>query len=368
MKVIQVLPALQGGGVERGTLEIASALVSAGHESWVLSAGGQMVAELEDEGSIHVSWDISKKTPLTFFQVRKLRAWLQAGDFDILHVRSRMPAWIVWLAWRGMDPLTRPRLVSTVHGMHSVNRYSEIMTCGEQVVAVSESIQAYILENYPRADRAKVRLIYRGVDPAEFSRGYQADMDWKNSWYKQYPQLENQIVVTLPGRLTRLKGHLAFLEALATLRKNGLPIFAVIVGGEDPKRLAYAREVYEKASELDLKEQVVFAGHRRDMKEIYSVSNLVVSLSSKPESFGRTVLEALSLGVPVLGYAHGGVKEVLSYLFPDGLVEPNDECALVDKMTDLLTKNENIIKINDRYLLSEMKSRTLVLYEEMLRQ
>ena len=368
MKVLQVLPALQGGGVERGTLEIANALVSSGHESWVLSAGGQMVSELEDEGSVHVSWDISKKSPLTLFQVKKLRAWLQSGEFDILHVRSRMPAWLIWLAWRGMDPKTRPRLVSTVHGMHSVSRYSEIMTYGEQVVAVSESIQNYIFENYPRVNKAKVRLIYRGVNPAEFSRGYEADAAWQERWYQQYPQLKNQIVITLPGRLTRLKGHLAFLNALASLRKNGLPVFAVIVGGEDPKRLAYAREVYAKANEWGLDGKVVFAGHRSDMKEIYSVSNLVVSLSSKPESFGRTVLEALSLGVPVLGYAHGGVKEVLSSLFPDGLVEPNDERALVDRMKKLLTNDENIVKINDRYLLSEMKSQTLMLYAEMLKK
>lgn len=366
MKVMQVLPALESGGVERGTLEIARALVHAGHESWVLSAGGKLTAQLEAEGSGHVCWDLGRKSLLTFLQVRKLRRWLVEQRFDIIHVRSRMPAWVVWLAWRGMAPRSRPRLVSTVHGFYSVNRYSEIMTCGERVIAVSEAIRSYIAQNYPRVDQSRLRLIYRGIDPNEFPANFVASEHWQQTWYAAFPELKDQLVVTLPGRLTRLKGHGEFLKAIAALRAQGLAVKALIVGGEDPKRLSYAREIYQQVVTLGLQDAVVFCGARADMKEIYSVSNVVVSLSSKPESFGRTVLEALSMGVPVVAYAHGGVKEILEALFPEGQVALNDFEGLVSKLSRVLL-HKPPVRPNTHFLLSTMQDETLALYEELLR-
>jgi glycosyltransferase involved in cell wall biosynthesis len=366
MKVLQVLPSLEGGGVERGTLEIAAALVEAGHQSYVLSSGGRLVSELEKAGSLHVQWNIGDKTPLNLLQVKKLRRWLASQDFDIVHLRSRMPAWVVWLAWKKMDPRTRPRLVSTVHGLHSVNRYSEIVTCGERVIAVSEAVRAYILDNYPRTDPKKIELIYRGIDAQAFPFAYQADESWKDAWYQQYPQLKDRVVVTLPGRLTRLKGHLGFLEAISQLRARNIDIYGLIVGGIDLKRLTYAEEVKQRAIALGLEDYIIFAGQRNDMKEIYSVSSLVLSLSSKPESFGRTVLEALSMGIPVVAYDHGGVHEILSYLFPEGLVPLNDNESLIEKMKQVLLSPQPAIKPNDRFLLRDMRKHTISLYESMV--
>jgi glycosyltransferase involved in cell wall biosynthesis len=155
MKVLQVLPALDSGGVERGTLEIARALVAADHESWVVSAGGRLVSRLRRQGSQHIEWDLGRKNPLTLRHVPALRRWLRESAFDVVHLRSRMPAWLVWLAWRGMDPATRPRLVSTVHGLHSVSRYSAIVTCGERVIVVSDAVRRYVLDKLPTVRRAK---------------------------------------------------------------------------------------------------------------------------------------------------------------------------------------------------------------------
>ena len=366
MKVLQVLPSMEGGGVERGTLEIASALVEAGHNSYVLSSGGRLVSELEKAGTTHVTWNIGNKTPFNLLQVKKLRKWLASQHFDIIHVRSRMPAWVVWLAWKKMNPITRPRFVSTVHGLHSVNRYSAVMTYGERVIAVSETVRRYILENYPRTDPNKISLIYRGIDSKDFPFAFQADNDWKEAWYKQYPQLQGRLVVTLPGRLTRLKGHLNFLEAISKLRARNIDIYGLIVGGADPKRLAYAEEIKKRTIELGLRGHIIFTGQRHDIKEIYSVSNLVLSLSTKPESFGRTVLEALSMGIPVVAYDHGGVHEILSYLFPQGLVPLNDNACLVEKMVQLLSSPKIEIKPNDRFLLSDMKEHTISLYKSLL--
>ncbi|MCG8427573.1 MAG: glycosyltransferase, partial [Chromatiales bacterium] len=184
LKVVQVLPALDGGGVERGTLEVADALVQAGHESVVVSAGGRMVAELEGAGSRHVVWNLGKKSPLTLLQVPLVRRWLQRERADILHLRSRMPAWILWLAWCSLPVDQRPKLVTTVHGLYSVSGYSRIMCRGERVIAVSKTVENYIFQNYPQTEKERVRLIYRGVDPAAFPRGYRPEPAWLENWYR----------------------------------------------------------------------------------------------------------------------------------------------------------------------------------------
>ena len=365
LKILQVLPSLESGGVEKGTLEISSAIIHAGHQSYVMSAGGRLVSELEQSGTTHIEWNIGKKSLLNLFQVKKIRRWLQREQFDIVHVRSRMPAWVIWLAWNKMDPTTRPRLVSTVHGMHSVSKYSAIVTCGERVIAVSNSIQQYVLTNYPSCSPDKVKLIYRGVDASLFPFGYTPEEIWIDRWREQYPQTSNKLIVTLPGRLTRLKGHLVFLELIEKLRNNGLEVIGLIVGSEDPKRKQYAQEIHQKTEQLGLQNHIIFTGHRSDMREIYANSNLVLSLSNKPESFGRTVLEALSIGTPVIGYNHGGVAEILDALFPDGAIDMNNTQQLFERTRRILNQQHDPIIQNKKFLLSNMKSETLELYAEL---
>lgn len=387
MKVLQVLPALQGGGVETGTLEIAQALVTAGHESWVLSAGGRLVEPLVQNGSHHKHWDIGKKSLFTLRHVYKLRRWLAAERFDIVHVRSRMPAWITYLAWRQLPKSQRPRLVSTVHGLHSVNKYSAIMGCGERVIVVSETARHYILDNYPQIAPAKLTLIYRGVDPQHYPRGFTPSQEWLSRWHQQFPQLVSGVstesvdqsssqpssrtfsnqpfIVTLPGRITRLKGHLGFINIIEQLHRQGLPVQGLIVGGDDPKRMNYRNAIDEAIQQRGLSSLITFTGHRSDMREIYSQSNAVVSLSTKPESFGRTVLEALSIGTPVIGYAHGGVGEILDALYPYGAIAVNDEAGVSAALAQLHSGNTPTINTNQQFLLEHMQTQTLSLYSDL---
>jgi len=366
VKVLQVLPALDSGGVERGTLEIARALVAAGHESHVLSAGGRQVGRLRKEGSQHHDRALGKKSLLTLRHVPALRRWLREERLDIVHLRSRMPAWIVWLAWRGMDPQSRPRLVSTVHGLHSVSRYSRIVTCGERVIVVSEAVRRYVLDNYPQCPEDKLRLIYRGIDPLEFPRGHKPHHRWLQAWYAQYPQLLESRVLTLAGRLTRLKGHLDFIDIIGALRERGENVHGLVVGGEDPKRMAYARELYSTVSDRGLGPHITFCGHRSDLRDIYASSDVVLSLSRQPESFGRTVLEPLAEGTPVVGYAHGGVAEILAALYPRGAVPVGDRDAALEALLPILHGADGGPGVNTRFLLSRMCEETLAVYRELL--
>lgn len=362
LTVLQLLPELDSGGVERGTLEVAEALVVAGHRSLVISAGGRMVPALQAAGSEHLTWNIGRKSPFTARLVPRLRRLLQDQSVDIVHARSRVPAWVAYLAWRAMAPDRRPRFVTTAHGVYSVNRFSEIMARGECVIAVSESIRAYLRKSFPRTDMARVRVIHRGVDERLFPPGYQPATRWTADWYAAFPELKNNYVLTLPGRLTRLKGHDAFIRLLAVLAKSDNGVRGLIVGDADSSGKSYADGLREEVARRDL--PITFCGHRDDMREIYASSDLVLSLSSHPESFGRTVLEALSMGIPVLGFDHGGVGEVLAAAFPDGRVAVGDEQSLAAKVIHM--RNKPLRPATPvPFTLDAMLDKTLALYAEL---
>ena len=334
MKVIQVLPALEAGGVERGTLEIAAALVAAGHQSVVVSAGGRLVNELCQAGTQHVCWNIGRKRPATLLEVRRFRRWLAAQNADILHVRSRLPAWICWLAWRRLSEARRPRFVTTVHGLYSVNAYSAVMTRGERVIVVSDTARRYVVDNYPRTAENKLTRIFRGVDRTRYQPCFRPSARWLETWRADFPQLAGKRLVILPGRLTRLKGHHQFIEALAKLRATHGDVAGVAVGGAAPEHRALEEILKARAPWL------VFTGHRTDLREIMAISSAVVSFSTHPESFGRTVLEALMLGTPVVGYDHGGVGEILGQLFPAGRAVAGDAEDAAERLAVVLADEE----------------------------
>ena len=364
LTVLQLLPALESGGVERGTLELGAGLVAAGHRSLVLSGGGQLVSRLTGQGSEHIQWPIGKKSLWTLRLVRRLRRLLVDERVDILHARSRLPAWIAWLAWRGLPGPARPAFVTTVHGLYSVSRYSSIMTRGEAVIAVSEATQRYIFDNYPATDAQRVHRIEPGIDPKVYPYGYRPPESWMARWYQEFPFLLERQVLTLPGRITRLKGHLDFLQLLAKLVQADLPVYGLIVGAEDTAHAGYLREVRQTVNKLGLDGAVSFTGHRMDLRDILAVSNIVYSLSNKPESFGRTVREALSLGVPVVGYAHGGVGDTLATAYPQGSVPPGDIAVLEQVSRELL---EQPVEVSPAAFgtIQDMLDNTLALYQAL---
>ena len=364
LTVLQLLPALEGGGVERGTLEVARALVDAGHRSLVMSAGGRLVERLTDEGSEHIQWDIGRKHLATLRLVRPLRRLLRERQIDIVHVRSRVPAWVLELALRGMPASERPIRVSTVHGLYSVSHFSAVMTRGDAVIAVSETIRDYIQRHYPQCPPEHIHLIPRGVDPTEFPRGYRPNDDWRRAFFGQFPEARDRRLLVLPGRLTRLKGHHDFIDLIGALTARGQAVHGLIVGGEDPHRRAYAEELRQAVRDRHLEQHITFTGARADMREIYAISDLVFSLSSKPESFGRTVVEALTMETPVIGLDHGGVGEILTHLYPAGRVPLDDPAALL-ATTERLLDSAPAVPENHRYLLAHMQEQTLALYERL---
>jgi glycosyltransferase involved in cell wall biosynthesis len=366
MKVLQILPELNSGGVERGTLEIARALVQQGHQAVVVSNGGRLVGELEGIGARHVAMPVHRKSLKSLLQVRALRKVFEQEKPDIVHIRSRVPGWITWFAWRGMDPRTRPHLVSTVHGFYSVNAYSKIMTCGERVIAVSESIRDYILKNYPKVPAERIRVVPRGVQLDQYPRGFTPSADWLSAWRAGQPQCEGKVVLLLPGRITRLKGHEDFLNLIAGLKKAGVAAHGLVVGDTHPKKRAYLAELRARAEALGVGGDVSFLGHRSDVREIMAVSDIVYSLSQQPESFGRVTLETLALGRAFVGYDHGGVGEQLRPFFPAGCVKLGDQAGLLATTQRVLKERPQPGIIGEPYTLECMCRSTLAVYGELV--
>lgn len=366
MKVLQVLPELNAGGVERGTVELARYLIQSGHEAVVVSNGGALVAELEAAGARHLTLPVHRKSLKSLFHVRPLRQLLAREHPDILHIRSRIPGWLAWLAWRRLPPATRPQFVSTVHGFYSVNAYSAVMTRGERVIAVSDCVRAYITKNYPRTPGERIRVIPRGIEPELYFPTFQPAAAWRDQWAREFPQLAGKRLLTLPGRITRLKGHEDFLQLLAQLQCEGNHLHGLIVGDAHPRKQDYLAEIKNRVTKLGLDHHVTFTGHRRDLREILAITDLVFSLSTQPEAFGRTTLEALALGRPVVGYNHGGVSELLQKFFPRGAVAPGNQAALRKTTSELLTTPTAPGAVGAPYTLTAMCRGTVEVYHELV--
>lgn len=366
MKVMQLLPELNSGGVERGTLEIARALVAEGHESLVVSNGGRLVAQLEAEGSTHLTLAIHKKALSSLWQIRPLRQLIEQHQPDIVHVRSRVPAWLTHFALKGIPAARRPHLISTVHGFYSINRYSQIMTQAEKVIAVSDSVVKYITDNYKNCPAQDIVRIYRGIDPVAFPHGYQPSVQWLNQTFKDFPELENKFLLCLPGRITRLKGHETLIGLVEKLQQQYPNLHAIVVGGADPKKAAYLKEMQDTIQGKGLTDKITFVGHRSDIREWLAFSDVVLSLSNQAETFGRTALEALSVGTPVIGWNRGGVAEILSQLYPQGLIAVDDHAALFNAVKNHLDEPQQVKPVTT-FSLKEMCDQTLHLYKQVLK-
>lgn len=369
--VMQVLPSLVGGGVERGTVEMSAALTAAGWTVLVVSSGGRMVRDVERAGATHIELPVHLKSP---FAIRKnagrLAQVINEYGVDLVHARSRAPAWAALFATRR----TRARFVTTVHGPYGFEipfkrLYNSVMTRGERVIAISQFIRDYILDNYKKVDPSVVRLIHRGVnvdifDPEKVSapRVIQLTDQWRLP--------DGVPVVMLPGRLTRWKGHRVLLDALAQMKDT--PLRCLIVGSG---REGYRNELENRVRKLGLDGVVHLVGDTRDMAAVYKIADVVVSASTEPEAFGRVVAEAQAMGKPVVAPDHGAAPEIIVPGETGWLVAPGDPAALANGLRsvlalDTLTRealaNRAIVRVHEHFTTAKMCAATLDVYRELL--
>ena len=374
MKILQILPSLQMGGVERGTIEIARALKEAGIPNAVASAGGPMVESLERLGVPHFTLPLKSKNPFTIrANAGRIAALAKKEGVTLMHVRSRAPAWSThWASRKCGIPW-----ISTFHGVYGTTPgflkipYNRIMLKALRTICVSDYVLRHVLDTYG-ADPAKLVRIHRGADTEAFCPDRISPEKIYKKKCMQYHFPEELPVITLPGRLTFWKGQTVFLEALTLMRHKKLGVLFI---GSDQGRTAYSDYLREQASKLPDETKVVFRDHTHEMQKVYALSDIVVNASSaQPEAFGRTIPEAQAMGRLVVATAHGGACETIEDGKTGWLVPPGDAQALATRLDEILDMTEAqkdavrtaaVESVRANFSTAKMCAATLDLYREL---
>jgi glycosyltransferase involved in cell wall biosynthesis len=371
--ILQVLPALTAGGVERGTLEIAEAIGAAGLRAWVASAGGALVPALERLGARHVTLPLARKDPLSLWRnAARLEALIRQEGIRIVHARSRAPAWSAWLATRHMPA----RLVTTYHGTYNEGwpgkrLYNSVMARGERVIAISDFIADHLRARHGTSPD-RILVIPRGVDPALFDPDGVAPRRvdaLRQAW--SLP-VAGPPVIMLPGRLTRWKGGAVLIEAAAKLRRRCM---VVLAGGAEPGREGFRTELELLAAARGLEGSVRLVGHVADMPAALLLADVVVHASTDPEAFGRTVIEAQAMRRPVIASDLGATRETVQEAVTGWRVPAGDPDALaqaIDWVLGLPPEEREAIgrrareAVLARYTTARMQAATIAVYRELL--
>jgi glycosyltransferase involved in cell wall biosynthesis len=370
--ILQVLPALITGGVERGTIEITQAVASAGWAALVASSGGRLVPAVESAGGRHLTLPLACRSPLTTWRnAARLARLIRAERVDIVHARSRAPAWSAWLACRR----TGAHFVTTYHGAYSEDlpfkrHYNAVMARGERVIAASRFIAELVVRQH-QTDPKRIRVIARGVDPVAFDPATVSGarmMRLAQTW--RVP--EGATVVLLPGRLTSWKGQSVLIEALARL--NSRDVCGVLVGS-DQGRQHYSTALIRQAEALGVADRLRLAGQCDDMPAALMLADVVVHASTKPEAFGRVVIEAQAMGRPVIAADLGGPVETVEQGVTGWRVPPGDASALASTLESVLGLSpRDRAAVGERaraaalasYTVSAMQAATLDVYREVM--
>jgi glycosyltransferase involved in cell wall biosynthesis len=370
--VLQVLPALVTGGAERGAIDVAAALHQAGGTPLVASAGGPMARELERWRIPHFTLPLDSKNPLVMRRnVDRLSRIIREHNVDIVHARSRAPAWSALGAARR----TGVPFMTTFHAPYNFSGklkrfYNSVMAKGDRVIAISEFIRDHILASY-EIDPARIRVIHRGIDINNFSPD-RVSPERVIQLAKAWRLPDDHQVIMLPGRLTRWKGQSVLIDALAKLGRRDVLCLMV---GSDQGRTGYRQELEEQTKRLGLESVVRLVDHCNDMPAAYMLADVVVSASSDPEAFGRVIVEAQAMGRPVIVTNHGAVRETVIAGETAWAVPPNDADALAEALADALGLDADqrailseraMNYVNARFTRDRMCSDTLAVYDELL--
>ncbi|OGW75885.1 MAG: hypothetical protein A2Z72_01630 [Omnitrophica bacterium RBG_13_46_9] len=369
MKILHIVPALETGGVETGTVDLAVSLKKLGHTVFVISNGGKLVRYLEDNCVLHIQLPVHKKSPFALLLAPQVASVIREHRIDIVHASSRIPAWIGFLACR----LSGTSFVTSCHGFYSRHLFSHVMGWGDLVMVISKSVEKRMTEDFG-VSKDKIRLVYRGVDLTKYP--YYPD---------KYDNERGSFAIINVGRLTPLKGQYEFIRAMkrvidstnsADKKGNSKHVEAWIAGGVQKGKEYYLKKLKGLAKELGIAEQVKFLGVRNDINDLLNKAYCLVLSTNVPEGFGRVAIEAGAAGTAVCASDIGGIKEVIENGVSGLLFPPKDEAgmagAIIRMLTDLDFCREcagNLRKRVERFFtLEEMAEKTLAVYEEAVRK
>ena len=376
--MLQVTPALDAGGVERTTIEVAEALTRAGARAIVASRGGRLEPELEAVGGQLVVLPVDSKNPLTMWaNVGRIVKLARQARVALIHARSRAPAWSAWMAARRLGI----PFVTTYHGVYNANSglkrfYNGIMARGDVVIANSDYTRAHVVKEH-RIDPARVVSIPRGVDLARFDRASVEPLrvdNMRGLW--GIPAHETRPIVLLPARLTRWKGQTVLIEAAAKIEAAAPGSAYYVLAGDSQGRAEYVSDLHDLASKLGIADRVRIVGHLVDMPAALAASAVAVFPVTDPEAFGRAAVEAQAMGVPVIASALGGYTETIADGETRQLVPPGDTGALATAIQRLLAMSpdarramgeKGAARVRGRYSVDALQAATLRVYQDLLK-
>lgn len=342
--ILQVLPALDIGGVEQGAFDVALYIAGQNARSVVASAGGRKVDILVANGVKHIQLPLNRKTPWhVLYCGWKLYWWVKSEKPALIHARSRLPAWICFIVARA----TGTPFVTTVHGTHKAGTwlkrfYNSIMVRGDVVMAISNFIADHValIHGFPRE---KIMVVPRGMDENIYKKDAvspQVIQNFRTAW----GAVNTTPVILMPGRLTHWKGQHIFIEALGLVKD--IPWVAVIAGGEEGAG-AYTRALKEIARTNGIAQRVIFTGSQMNLVDFYAASDVVVSASVEPEAFGRVAVEAQMMSKPIIATNHGGAVETVQNGITGYLVLPNDPVDMARALRQTLTQPTDLPKVGE---------------------
>ncbi len=356
MKILQILPEMNVGGVERGTLDLAKYISAHGHHSIVVSNGGSLVPSLEASGTRHYTLPVHEKNLWTMIEsMKSLEKIIRDEKVDIVHARSRVPAWIAFFACRrtGVD------FVTTCHGYYSQNIFSHVMGWGKRVIVISEIIGRHMIDHFG-VQSDNIRLIHRSVDLEKFS-------------FRQRQSGLSSFTVTIVGRITPLKGHVYFLKAMAKVIRQFPYVRVQVIGDARADKQAYKENILLLTKRLGIQDKVHFMGNRRDIPQLLADSDALVLSTITQEAFGRVIIEAQAIGVPVVATKVGGVVDIVEHEKTGLLVLPKDPDAIASAVLRLMNDRklgdamamEARRLVEGKYTLDQMALKTLAVYDEV---
>ncbi|WP_295797919.1 glycosyltransferase [uncultured Microbulbifer sp.] len=372
MRIVQILPSMETGEVALTALEFAQELVKQGHESIVVSAGGELVSRLNLHGSQHLRLAVEKSSLRTFVLVGRLRALLQELAPDIVHARGPLPARLSFSAIRKIPAGYRPHLVTSIHEKPRRGllrgRLSNAALCrGERVIAASSALATCLQQTYPSAfAQLPPEVIHRGVNTRELDGSAPVSGHWHQRILNDFPQLEGKHWLLLPAVVAPGQGQQQFLEMLAAIRLQRDDVFGLVLGDIPDGGDKYARKLENLAEQMGLHEHVLFLGRRRDMREFYASARITYDLAEVANGTGRVVAESLAMSCPAVTLAGSGAgAEIAGHCFPQGVIAENTTDALVNASLEILDSPRPICF--DGFTLQDSTRRTLALYESLTR-
>ena len=377
LTVLQVIPRLISGGAERSAVDIAKALVAQGHKAIIISEGGRLVKEAQAANVLCITLPVASKSVLTIYKnIYKITKIIQEHHVDIIHARSRAPAWSAYYAAKK----TGIKFITTYHGLYSENNffkklYNSVMVRGDAVIAVSDFIKNELLKRYSAIEISnKIVTIYRGINLEHYAPEY-VTRQRIEQLIKQWELTDDmRQVILLPGRITRIKGHLLLIDAIEKLLQKRNDFICICPGDIQEGKEDYASEISKRLATKRLQNYMQLPGPCLDMPAGYAIANIVVAPSTKPESFGRIPIEAQVMGKPIICSSHGGFCETVINGKTGFLFTPNNATDFANAIDTVLSMNEQERNISvslarktvtELYSVQRMCALTIELYQSL---